>query len=818
MISNGQKTSILISSQLPEFIRDDPNYTNFVLFLQAYYEWLEENGNVIDRSKNILNYKDIDKTTQEFLKYYTNDFLPYFPDDALISKEKAIKVAKQLYHSKGTPASYQFLFRILYNSDFDLFYTKDAVLKASDGQWYVAKSLKLATDDVNFRNINNLRLFGETTKSIATVENTVLAGIKTEIFISNIERLFQSGEFVRVVDSNNQDVLFNDQVLRAKIVGQISQIKVDPNNRGLLYEQGNPVIVYGGLNSPTAHGAVAVVDKTTTGSIQRIGVITGGYGYSNFANTILNITNAPTANAIIGSLDPNPKNKSTVSFLPSDVISLKRFIDIGNTNYQFTNFPNANANTKLSDAFTFDSFDTFPISSVLVTNGGGGIKNIPTVSAASRYKNELGSYNNLESIGILAPIQIANGGIGYQVNDTILFTGGSGYGAYGNVVSVAANGQILSVGYINGDLIYPLGGMGYREGQLPTLSVASANTQASNASLYITDVLGEGATFSVVTDKTGSVTTVNILDAGEDYVSAPNVSFKVQDIVVSNIDIGNLPQKGDEVYQGTAITLSIYTALVNSISLLSEDINPANSLYNLQVFEYNSNPNPNLLLKIKNKDINIVMANIAYDTTYNKNGIKLYGDGNAKGTASFLNGLAISQGQYLNTRGQPSSYDVLQSSIYNNFTYQITVEKEISKYREILLNLLHPSGMKLLGRYALKSNATFTSTGYTNYTLSYPLSYYTSNTSSYITMSSGGTPSYSNVITLHNMNETIVLDTVKPNTIISFISTTGNTFSSKVASSNTKSNTITFTDSVWLNSDLTANASSVIVLGTRIFN
>ena len=41
MITNGQKTSILVPYQLPEFIRDNPDYENFVLFLQAYYEWLE---------------------------------------------------------------------------------------------------------------------------------------------------------------------------------------------------------------------------------------------------------------------------------------------------------------------------------------------------------------------------------------------------------------------------------------------------------------------------------------------------------------------------------------------------------------------------------------------------------------------------------------------------------------------------------------------------------------------------------------------------------------------------------------------------------
>ena len=248
MITNGQKTSFLIPSQLPEFIRDNPDYDKFVSFLQAYYEWMEQTGNVTDRTKNILNYKDIDRTSSEFLDYYVNEFLPYFPKDSLISADKAVKIAKQLYQSKGTPSSFKFLFRVLYNSDFEYYNTKDSVLRASDGKWYVAKSLKLATTEDRFLSIKNYRIIGETSKSIAVIENSVLAGSKTEVFISNIERLFQSGEMVRVVDNNNQDVIINDEPLRAKLVGQISQVKINSSNRGLLYQPHDPVILYDGLN------------------------------------------------------------------------------------------------------------------------------------------------------------------------------------------------------------------------------------------------------------------------------------------------------------------------------------------------------------------------------------------------------------------------------------------------------------------------------------------------------------------------------------------------------------------------------------------
>ena len=715
MISNGQKTSLLIPSQLPGFIRENPDYNNFVSFVQAYYEWMETNGQVLDRAQNLLNYKDIDSTTNDFIDYFINDFLQYFPQDALISKSSAVKVARQLYQSKGTPASYQFLFRILYNSDFDLFYTKDAVLRASDGKWYVAKSLKLATLDKRFLSINNYRLFGETTKSIATVENSVVAGTKTEVFISNIERLFQSGEYVRVVDNANQDVLFSGYPLRAKIVGQISQITIDPNNRGLLYQAGDPVIVYGGLESVNGHGATAVVGTTTSGSILNINVTNEGYGYSDSPNTILNITNAPGAIAIVGSLDPRANSVANVAYVPLDSIAPHQYIRLDSLDYQFANVANANTDTVMANAFSFLNMQLFPISSVLLQNGGGNIKKPPVVTAESRYLDLNGDYASFEALGILAPIQITNGGTGYEVGDTIVFTGGTGYDAQAAVTNVAANGMIITIKYTS-DGFSPLGGMGYSPTSLPVVSVNSANVLASNASIFVPSILGEGATFSVVTDRTGAISTINILDNGEDYTSKPNVSLKVQDIVVSNVSISDVPSFGDTVYQGVSLDLATYSATVNNVTLLTPNGDPALSLYNLRVFEYSSLPDPTKDLKINNKNINLVMANTAYTADYNSNGIRIYGDGRAKANASFLNGLVLSQGQYLNKQGQPSSYDVLQSSIYNNFTYQITVEKEIAKYRDILLNLLHPSGMKVLGRYSLRSNASFTSTAYSSLT------------------------------------------------------------------------------------------------------
>jgi hypothetical protein len=224
MIQFTNKTSLQVAEQLPEFVRDDVNYQTFVSFIEAYYAWLETTNaansiSTIARStgqgvsygsKNILNYVDVDNTLDDFVTYFINDFLPYIPEDALADKKKLLKISKELYKTKGIEKSYKFLFRALYNSAVETFNTSDQILRASDGKWIVPRSVKIESLDDKWLLIENLRLFGESSKAYAVVDYAKKVGLKTEIFISSLQRTFVSGEYIRVVDNNNLDVYYLD--------------------------------------------------------------------------------------------------------------------------------------------------------------------------------------------------------------------------------------------------------------------------------------------------------------------------------------------------------------------------------------------------------------------------------------------------------------------------------------------------------------------------------------------------------------------------------------------------------------------------------
>lgn len=127
MSINRRTLSSLVSSQLPEFVRED-NQT-FVAFLEAYYEYLENtNGN------DLKTIGDIDTTLESFIKYFRNEVAVNFPNP-VIDERFLLQHMKDHYLAKGSEASFKFLFRVLFNKDVTLEYPSRQMLRASDGRW-----------------------------------------------------------------------------------------------------------------------------------------------------------------------------------------------------------------------------------------------------------------------------------------------------------------------------------------------------------------------------------------------------------------------------------------------------------------------------------------------------------------------------------------------------------------------------------------------------------------------------------------------------------------------------------------------------------
>ena len=100
-------------------------------------------GNSLMAGNNLLSYADVDKTTGDFLNYFREDFMPMIDQEVIADKRILAKHISEIYNTKGSLASYQFLFRILYGEDISIIYPQDNVVAPSDSGWVETELLHL---------------------------------------------------------------------------------------------------------------------------------------------------------------------------------------------------------------------------------------------------------------------------------------------------------------------------------------------------------------------------------------------------------------------------------------------------------------------------------------------------------------------------------------------------------------------------------------------------------------------------------------------------------------------------------------------------
>lgn len=342
-MSSLEKISTLVNSQVPEFIRAE--HPVFVEFIEKYYEFLEQIGYPVYELKRIQDDYDIDTARANLLQYFKNKFLPSFPDKTNLSTERIIKLAREFYAKKGTPEAFKFLFKVLYDVDLEIYFPKLQILKASDGKWVSPQAFRLsftsASAGVDLNLIEGRKAYGSISRASCVIETANLTIDKAtgreiiEVYVSNVNRFFQNGEQLEIeyIDENGQTQLFSE-----KIIGSISNIKINPNRRGTKYRTGDPVVISGGLDpySETGVKAVATVGNVTTGSIDSVSVLKRGYAFRQYPNSLVDIVtaNGVGANIIVSSLDTS--NSITVNY-STDSILYKKDLVINAIDYDFDN-------------------------------------------------------------------------------------------------------------------------------------------------------------------------------------------------------------------------------------------------------------------------------------------------------------------------------------------------------------------------------------------------------------------------------------------------------------------------------------------------
>lgn len=157
-----------ITSQFPAFVSED--HPRFIEFMEAYYRWMESNGETLHEARRLPQNQDIDTASDEYVEHFFNEFLSIIPRNIVADKATVLKNIKQFYGAKGTEKSFKFLFRILFNADSYLYYPKDDILRTSDGKWIQNKTLRLTNVVGDVKKFRAQKIRGTTNNSSAFVE------------------------------------------------------------------------------------------------------------------------------------------------------------------------------------------------------------------------------------------------------------------------------------------------------------------------------------------------------------------------------------------------------------------------------------------------------------------------------------------------------------------------------------------------------------------------------------------------------------------------------------------------------------------------
>ncbi len=227
--------------------------------------------NPLFASRTLLKNRDIDTATSFFVKQFEKEFLADMPDNLSGSKPLIMKHIVDVYRSKGSKASYDFLFKTLYDiQDLEYYAPKDDLWKASDGQWVADKTLRLLSfdDESDFegRVVTGRKSFatGEVDRVLRFNSGSLSV---TELFLKNVVGTFVIGEDV-------DSTILNGSFGTGKVQGVITAIEVENPGKG--YKIGDSIEFSGG----GGFEASAVVKTIATGTIGEVITFDGGDGYS----------------------------------------------------------------------------------------------------------------------------------------------------------------------------------------------------------------------------------------------------------------------------------------------------------------------------------------------------------------------------------------------------------------------------------------------------------------------------------------------------------------------------------------------------------
>ena len=673
-----QKTSLLVNSQLPEFIREE--YPQFISFLEAYYQFLEteqvvggisQQNDLTTKLKNLRNISDIDQSLSQFEQQFYNEFLSLIPKDTKIDKAFLIKNILPLYQSKGTEKSFHFLFRLLFGEEITISYPRNQILRTSDGKWSIENILR-----------TDAELYSE----------YVSDGIQTTYYLPYD------------LDLNKLQVYINNSLLES-----LDNYYVQKELRKLNFYEPQPLNSIIKIVYPTQFNVSIFKNRKITGLTSGAYALVENTGIRTFAgsNYFEFFINQKTivGNFINGEIVKvdviNPDNQLITFYLQalSDVDSIQ-IINPG-SNYQVGDVVNFLGASKKKAVAVVNSVSSGNVQSLTLKVGSFGagykignnvypsnintasfIANIDAVDDSGAVSANTITYNNTDFISDLSSVVLSSFDYGFAANGTQ------------NLNSVIGNSLSIDTITNLGPAINVV--VSFSDLTNNTSPIFVANSNVVYDSVTISD-LGAIGTIKVNNGGTGYLPGDNVIFTNTEYFSgqgaAARVSFVSANGSIRRIQVTNSGQNYRKDYPPT-IT-------VNSVSGVGANLAIQDFMGEGAQFEFQAGDG----IAGKILSINVLDKGTGYSTRP-LGDLTLIGDGKATTNVVIRPSVVELPGRWLTSDSLLSSDDVKLEgrNYYIDFSYVISSKVEFSKYKNIVKDLLNPSGTVNYAIYKIIEN------------------------------------------------------------------------------------------------------------------
>ena len=286
--------------------------------------------NSILANNRLLDYSDIDNTTEDFLDYFQQDFMPSIDLATLKNKRLTIKNIQDLYKKKGTAESVQFLMRVLYGQDATIRHPIDETIHVGESGYSQQRRMRVTIPNGIPEANDKITQYDASTGTIieaqAVIENVypdaAAGGFSLEI-MNNHVGTFTEGSNITILDRDgitaitgtvngiisdvttgsstylSQDTNGGGDLLLEDGAGLLLETK--PNPFGTMYSLNDVINITGSKLDTDTKETLAVVNGLTEGSIKEIMIETPGINYSAGDLIVFEDGVGGNAEAIIGS-------------------------------------------------------------------------------------------------------------------------------------------------------------------------------------------------------------------------------------------------------------------------------------------------------------------------------------------------------------------------------------------------------------------------------------------------------------------------------------------------------------------------------------